>query len=527
VTAAATPRARRLAAVAAALVLAVLAVAVIRACGSGDDAPPKDAAAKLVPDTALVFASLSTDGDREAVQRAARMAERFGAYRPNRDALLRRLSGGDKAVDAERDVAPWLGDEAAFALLDVGQSTAGSIVAIEVADERKARAFLARNPRRPRLKAYKGVETQRYGQVTTAFVRGFLVIGQDPTVQATIDIERSGARPLEADPTYRRAVEGLPDGRVVTAYASADGLRRMLAPQGDVIGGLSAMLDQPALQGVALAVAAEGEDRVRLHVHSALDADAQRANAPKQFEPQLLEAVPEDVLGYLGASGVTGALQRLVASAVGGADVGRLLARLRSELQKVTGGGLERDLLKLFEGEVAVVIQQQTPAPILSVVARTEDEGGTRRTLDRLRDPLARLLRPRGEAAPTWKPQDVEGTDAWTLTLPNGAAVTYAVLDGRLILSTSPEGVRRIARAEDSLEDSGAFEDVLSDRPDRVGTLGFLDFSQLLELGEQTGLNDSPAYLSVRDDLHKVRAIGVSSTSSEGESTAEILVSIP
>ncbi len=70
-------------------------------------------------------------------------------------------------------------------------------------------------------------------------------------------------------------------------------------------------------------------------------------------------------------------------------------------------------------------------------------------------------------------------------------------------------------------------DDVLGDRPDRVGTLGFLDFSQLLELGEQTGLNDSRAYLRVRDDLRKITAIGVSSSSGEGESTAEILVSIP
>lgn len=517
---------RRLAVLAGAVALAVLAVVVARGWG-GDDAPPQSDAARLVPDGALVFASLSTDGDREAVERAADLAERFGAYDRGRDAILQRLSGGDKPVDAKRDVAPWLGDEAAFALVDVGQSTAGSIVAIEVTDAEKAREFLGRNPRRPLRKVYKGVETQRYGQVTTAFVRGFLVIGQDPTVQSAIDRDRSGARPLADDPTYRRAMRGMPDGRVLSAYASADGLRRVLAPEGDVVGGLSAMLDQPALQGVALAASPEGEDRVRLRIHSALDEEVQRTNAPKQFEPELLDAVPEDALGYLGASGVTGALQRLVASAVGGRDVGGVLGRLRDELQKQTGGGLERDLLKLFEGEVAVVIQQQTPAPILTIVTRTEDEGGTRRTLDRLRDPLARLLRPSGEAAPSWKAQDVEGTDAWTLTLPNGAAITYAVLDGRLILSTSPDGVRRIARSDDSLEDSEAFERVLDGRPDRVGTIGFLDFTQLLELGEQTGLNDSPAYLSVREDLRKVRAIGVSSTSTEGESTAEILVSIP
>jgi hypothetical protein len=144
-----------------------------------------------------------------------------------------------------------------------------------------------------------------------------------------------------------------------------------------------------------------------------------------------------------------------------------------------------------------------------------------------VREPLARLLRPEGEAAPEWTPEDIGGTDGWTLRLPNGAAVTYAVAEERLVLSTNPDGVRAILDAEDKLEDTDLFQDVLGSRSDRAGTLGFLDFSQLLELGEQTGLNDSPTYLAVRDDLRRIRAIGVSSTSDERESTAEILVSIP
>ena len=239
--------------------------------------------------------------------------------------------------------------------------------------------------------------------------------------------------------------------------------------------------------------------------------------------------MPQDALGYLGASGINGALQRLVVSAVGGAgsDVSALLARLRTELEKETRGGLDRDLLGLFDGEVALVVQSQTPAPVLSLLAKTDDEAATRRTLDRLREPLARLLRPQGEEPPQWEPVDIGGVDAWTLKLPNGAAITYAVAEGRLILSTTPEGIRKILESGDALADAESFGDVLGDRPGRVGTLGFLDFHQLLELGEQTGLNDSRAYLRVRDDLRKIRAIGVSSSSGEGESTAEILVSIP
>jgi len=516
----------------AAAVALLAVVLLVRACtGGGESTPPRAEAAKLVPVETLVFASVSTDTDRDAVEEARDLARRFGAYESTRDALLQRLAGDDKPVDAEKDVTPWLGDEAAVALMDTGTATAGSIVAIEVTDEEQAREFLDRNPRQAVRKDYKGHETIRYGQVTTAFVNGFLVIGQDPPVQRAIDRKGGDVRGLDQDPTFRRAMEDLPEERVVTAYASAAGLRRLLAPQGDLLGGVSAMLDQPALQGVALAAAPTGDDEVKLTAHSALDPAIQkRSPSPfEQFEPDLVDEVPADALGYLGTSGVDGALERLVLSSIGGSgsEVTRLLARLRSELDEETGGSLQDDLLKLFEGEVALVIQSQTPAPVLSLMTRTEDEAATRRTLDQLRDPLARLLRPEGEQEPQWDPVDLEGADAWTLKLPNGAAITYAVTDGRLILSTTPEGVRRIVDAEDTLDGNDRFEDVLGDRPERVGTLGFLDFSQLLELGEQTGLNDSRAYLRVRDDLRKITAIGVSSSSGEGESTAEILVSIP
>ena len=81
--------------------------------------------------------------------------------------------------------------------------------------------------------------------------------------------------------------------------------------------------------------------------------------------------------------------------------------------------------------------------------------------------------------------------------------------------------------AYDGIDGAERFEDVLGDRSGEVGSLGFLDFSQLLELGEQTGLNDSRAYLAARDDLQKVRAVGVNSSGSEEETTAEILLSIP
>jgi hypothetical protein len=505
--------------------LAAVAAAIAAIRGGGDE-PPRAEAARLAPDTTLVFVDVSTDGDRPAVERASELLSRFGVYEAQRDALLKRLSGGDRPVDVEKDVEPWLGDEAALALTDNPGTTAGSLILIEVTDEAKAREFLARNPRKPARNRYKGDRIDEYPRgLTVAIKRGWLMIGQNTTVQGALDRMTRGGLSLAESKTYRRATRDLPDGRVATAYASADGLRRLLVPQGDVVGSVASFLDQPRLQGVGVSFEAR-EDGGRLLVRQALRAGGGDSEGVRTFEPALLGSVPQDAFAYLGVRGLSGPLANLLGSATGGSS--QLLERLRSQLAKATGPGLQRDVLDLLKDEVAIALQPSTPAPVLSLVVKTRDEARTRRTLDRLRTPLARLLTPRGQEGPKWTREDVGGgVTAHTLGLPTGGAISYAVFDDRLVLSSSTAGIRDVRDGGDTIEDGERWDEVLADRPDEVGSLGFLDFSQLLELGEQTGLNDSRAYLAARDDLRKIRAVGVSSTGGEDETTAEILLSIP
>jgi hypothetical protein len=315
------------------------------------------------------------------------------------------------------------------------------------------------------------------------------------------------------------------------AFITTGGLRRLLVPQGDILGTLAVTLDQPGLR--ATMVSAEAEDEgLKLTARSLLDPAAQkRAGGLEEFEPSLTDVAPKDTMAFLDVNGVSGTLSGLIAAAAGGANaggVGPLLARLRTELGKQTGGALERDLLALFEGEVAVVLNRATPAPTMALVTKTKDEDRTAAVLRRLQQPLVKLLKPEGEQAPRWRADDIgDGVRAQTLATPTGVEVSYAVFDGRLVLGTGPAAVRRIKDAKGELADDETFERATEGRRDKVTSLGFLDFTQLLELGEQTGLNDSRAYLTARDDLRRIKAIGVSSHAAEGESTAEILLQIP
>jgi len=525
------PRVRLAALALAVAIVAVLAIVLLRGLGGGG-APSEDAA-RLAPAGTLVFAHASTDGDRDAVRAAEDLLERFDAYEPQRDAILRRLSGAERPT-APRDVRPWLGDEAALALVDAGQETAGSLVLIEVEDRAAAQRFLDRNPRQPVRREYKDQPLSLYGTVATAFVGRFLAIGQSQTVQGALDRRRSPGTSLADDRTYRRAMATLPEDRAGHAYASAAGLRRLLVPQGDVLGSVAVLFDQPALRGVALSFQAR-DGGARIVAHSILDPAVQRrtGGAGRTFAPQLAEDVPADALGYLSVRGINASLGRLIGAAAGLSDAGEVapaLEGLRRRLERSAGASLQRDLLRLFGGEVAVVVTGGIPVPSLSIVAPTDDEERTRATLRRLQRPIAQAFTPEGDQAPRFVPADVEDAEAFTLRFGQGAdrpGISYAVFDDRLVVSTTVDGIRRIKDADERLDDADAFAEVTGDRPDEVGTLGFLDFSQLLELGEQTGLNDSRSYLAARDDLRKIRAVGVSSSGGEGESTAEILLSIP
>ena len=100
---------------------------------------------------------------------------------------------------------PWIGDEAAIALLPDGRR-ASSLILVRVADQARARDFL-RGAGRPREQRHRGVTVRSYGSLATAFVGNFLAIGRPEHVRAAIDTR--GGRSLGDDSLFRSAVRRL------------------------------------------------------------------------------------------------------------------------------------------------------------------------------------------------------------------------------------------------------------------------------------------------------------------------------
>jgi hypothetical protein len=225
----------------------------------------------------------------------------------------------------------------------------------------------------------------------------------------------------------------------------------------------------------------------------------------------------------------------LAAAAAGGigGGVGPLLRRLGSALS--SEGVDVGQVLSIFSGETSVAV---APAgggrggrgPALVIVARTRHQASTRALLAGLEGPVSQLFAPPSSGpgqAPELADAQLAGVTVHELSLAPGLQLDYAVFHGLVVISTSLHAIAGVARHSHPLSGEVAYQSTLGDRPDQVTSLLFLDFSQLLSLGEQTGLTRGARLTALRPDLEKIRAIGVASTRGEADTTAELFLKIP
>jgi hypothetical protein len=522
------------------VVAVVIALLVLR--GGSDGGPLAGRAADLVPADTLAYLDVSTDGDRSATTKALTLLRRLGAEQTVTD-QLDALLGGDAAaqpVAFSRDVRPWLGDEAALALTRGVGTTAGSLLLLSVADEDGAREFLARTSGHATTAAYHGTPVSAFDSgAVTAFVDGFLVIGQQRSVRAAIDLAagsgggrgRAGSRSLAADPTYRRASAGEPADRALDAYASVDGVRRLLAPQSGLLGLAGALLDQRGLLAAGMSVSARG-DTASVHVRQVLD--PRQHNASSTFTPTLTRLVPRSALAYAGFAGLQRALPLLLGvsgisglTGVGGAgglgaDTATLI-RQAGRLLADQGVSFARDILPLLGGEVAVALVQVDRAPGVVLLASVPDEGQARTALRGLEPAIARLFAPASGPAPSFTDVRAGAAAARQLKASGGVELDYAVGRGVLAVSTSADALSAVLAGSGSIADSPAFKTVISDPAAKATSIVFFDFSQLLSLFEPKGSTDS----GLATELRRIRTAGFTSTSGESQTTAELTFEIP
>lgn len=502
------------------LVLAVGAVVLVAslAGGSEDDARG-DEAVRLVPADALVYAHATIEPNSDQWQYASEISRKLPTLRDLRRRALRSLSRGGRPLDFDASVRPWIGDEAALALLPEGRR-ATSLILVRVADQARARNFLS-GAGRPREERHRGTTVRTYGDLATAFVGNFLAIGSPRHVRTAIDT-RAG-RSLRDEPDFRATVDRLEtQDPLAYAYAPQAGVNTLLRRQGGLIARVGALLERPGLQAAAASVHAE-RGGLRASVSTSLIPAA--GGAEPGFRPTLLSEIPADTIAYVGARGLEAVFEQLGELGTAG-SIERVLGR---DLGAVGRRSLLRAVQPLLDRESALVVSPPASLPVISLVVAdtTRQEGGD--VVLALQPLLTRLLQaPAGAGQiPTLEPRRIGGIEAVTLRVSPSLELTYAAFDDKLVVSTSPEGARRLAAGGRSLRDNPSFAPGLRGFLDRPSSVVFLDLRRLTALAERAGLGDTPDYRAIRPDIARVGGVSAVTASERSAQTAEIFLEVP
>ncbi len=534
-------RRRRAAAVTGLLgVAAVVALlAVLLTGGGGNGAGGGGGArgtASVIPADALAYVDLTIDRGDPAVTQALEVARRLPDFPVLAAAALSRLGGvlgGGHAVNFSTGISPWLGGHAALALLNTATSTAGALIVVSVTDQGRARSFL-RSMGASGHGSYRGqgLFVAPNGS-EVALVGGDLVIGQDASVRAAIDVA-AGARPsLARSAVYRRAVAGGGAGAVLDAYASAAGVRRVLADQSGILGAVGSLLSQPALAGVALSLTPT-QRGASLRIHSVLDPAlakvGSRGSTPSAFTPTLPALMPATSSLLLDVADLDKVAPQVLnaGSAAGLAGgIGPLLSRLGSALR--SEGVNVSDLVSIFHREAALAIVGGGQSPTLVVVARTPDQSRTQHELAALEAPLAQLFSAPGKnqsSVPVFDDRQVGGVTAHQLQLATGFQLDYAVFRGLVVISTSLAGIQDVAQQTRPLSRDPAFTSVLGSGARRVTSLVFANLAGLLGATAQTGVTSGSLGARLMPDLQRITGIGLTSTRGGADSTTQATVAV-
>jgi hypothetical protein len=500
-------------------VLAVGAIVLAASLAGGSEEAGGDEAVRLVPRNALVYVHASVEPNSDQWQYAGEVVRKLPTLRRLRQRVLRSVSRGDRALDFDVSVRPWIGDEAALALLPDGRR-ARSLILLRVADQARALSFL-RGAGRPREQRHRGVTVRSYGDLATAFVGDFLAIGQTSHVQAAIDTR--GRRSLGDEALFREAVDALEtDDPLAYGYAPQQGVSRLLRQQGGLVARVGGLLERPGLRAAAASVHAE-PGGLRASVSSIL-IPATGGGDPA-FAPTLTSEVPAATIAYLGARGLDSIFDLLAEIGAAG-SVERVLGR---ELGSVGRRTLLNALEPLLGRESALVVTPPASLPVISLVVAntTREEGGE--VVVALQPLLSQLLQaPSGAGqVPTLVPRRIAGVDAVTLRVSPSLELTYAAFRDKLVVSTSAEGVRQLLGRGPSLEDNASFAPGLRDFLQRPSSVVFLDLRRLTALAERAGLGDTPDYRAVRQDIERIGAVSAVTASERSAQTSEIFLEVP
>ena len=494
---------------------------------------PSNETIGYVPSNALLYAHVTVNSDSHQWE----LAEDLRDELPNFTALLRSVTGalrtpGGRPIDLPREVLSWAKDDIAL----VGVPGPGKAVAeayvVGVGDPAKADQFLASlspggTPKQAKvdggtLSVYSnGLATGRVGEVA--------LFGGVEAVRAALDT-KSGKVPELTGSDLGSPLDELPDVRLAELYLSRAGVERLLSGRQGGASQLDTFVDYGATTGMAASLRVR-DDGVDVHLDSRLDPKLEQQSptvfaALPRFEPSLADEAGSRALGYIGVGELGPALNRVLATAGGGAQgLAGSLRALAQRLKKEAGIDPLKDLLPALGGQAALVAEPTDSVPYASLVVDGVDEPKATAALAALQRPLARSVAT-GAQVPSFQTNEVDGVNVHSVQISPQVNLAYAIFDRTLVISTQPEGISQVRSSGDDLADSSAYEAATDPLPSNVSALVFLNLDEVFGLAQQAGLATDPLYASLSEDISRIGSLGLAVTGSGSELRSELFLAI-
>ena len=468
------------------LFAAAVAAVAVAGCGSSGGSSGTGGSipetANFAPATSSYFVSLNTDVTSEQWHKASVLLNRF----PSGDQLIKSFTDelGKSGLSWEHDLKPALGPEVGIAGLGVNENF----------------VFFTKSPQPEKLET---MLRKPPDPAVTRQVDGWVVAAEK---EATLNlfVRAHGSGTLGSTSAFEDAVAKVPTDGLALAYVPGKTIDTGVEKgvQGRPLSSGEITKAFGTVQSLAASATAE-DNGVSFDVAGSVT----DAPAAKSFEPTLDQTLPAKPLVFVDVTGLGTAIGKAL-DAYQQEDPG--FAQQRSQIEKALGLTLNDDVFPVIDDETAVGVYGTSSGASLPVtidlVAKTDEAKATR-----LMERLGALLElgDSGKASPV----DVNGLHATELTFTGeDISVLWAVIDGKLLISTSRAGLAALHGSSDKLADDTAYTDALGagDVPSKVTLLVYSDLQTAVPFFVDAGGSSVDA--ETKANLKPLRSVVASAT---------------
>jgi len=440
-------------------VLAALAL-VAAGCG-GTTAQIGTGASDLVPASAPVFIAVDTDPNSDQWRTVDSLANRF----PDKQKGIARIRSElrkDPGVDWDKDVKPAFGDEIDFAWLDFEDNGANFVILTQPHDPAAFKRLVEKA---------NASEDDPSDRVTYNTFRGWYVLSEkQATIDRFKDASDSASRSLSKEPVFKQSMARLGGDAIVRAYINGEAVMDVARKYGGPE--IRPYLDKLGkLDWIATRLAATSEGvGLDAIVHGTPGKLFKGIPMSSGFTPKLLGKVPQDALLYLTFHGSKNMFSGLQKNAFFNNPQYREFAKPLA------------DIGRILEGENAIYVRPGTARsrgvpfaiPEITLVSTAKTDGVSI---------LDRMIRRYAGTAPM--ADAVDGTPVHGMAS-NGLGLYYTTIDGNLVVTDQPAGIRGFKNNGKPLSKSEHFKDAkeASDLPDKTYGFLYVDISSSIPFGE-------------------------------------------